>query len=75
MLYVFVRPHDSGFLASTTGHPALACNSCLRIFVMKAFVSGVLAALVLATVAAVVLDTSVQQSAKDAFTTRGARPS
>lgn len=42
---------------------------------MKAFVSGVLAALVLAVAAAAVLDTTVQQSARDAYTTQGARPS
>lgn len=41
---------------------------------MKAFVSGVVAAVVLAVVAAWVLDTGVQRSAEEAFSTRSARP-
>lgn len=40
---------------------------------MKAFASGVLAALVIAILAALVLDTSVQRSSETAFTTGGAR--
>ncbi len=41
---------------------------------MKAFLSGVLAAVLLATFAAVVLDSEFQRSAESAFSTRGARP-
>ena len=40
---------------------------------MKAFISGVVAAVLLATVAAVVLETQVQQGAEAAYATRGAR--
>jgi hypothetical protein len=41
---------------------------------MKAFISGVVAAVLLAMVAAFVLDTEVQRSAESAFSTRSARP-
>lgn len=41
---------------------------------MKAFLSGVVAAVLIAFVAAWVLDTDVQRSAESAFSTRAARP-
>ena len=40
---------------------------------MKAFVSGVEAAILLATFAAVVLETKVQRSSETAFSTQGTR--
>jgi hypothetical protein len=41
---------------------------------MKAFISGVVAAVLLAMVAAFVLENEVQRSAQSAFSTRSARP-
>lgn len=40
---------------------------------MKAFITGVVAAVILATAASFVLDTEVQRDAETAFQTRGVR--